>query len=198
MASRDAGGSSREVGEVANVFVGGFDEGPKRLGIDVFAGAELDVAHSLAGALEEVRRVGKDRTGEEADVDVLREGTDVGERQILYAGDGPAIVHEFHDIRATLAHVLEPRSGDGAQGIVAFREPRFDGRVARHGTVQSKPLFHESRLVQGHALVGDAGFHEGSAFGAEARLAIELDCVGLGFEEYLRVVALAGGLYGSV
>ncbi|MYB36109.1 MAG: hypothetical protein F4Y26_01700, partial [Gammaproteobacteria bacterium] len=55
-----------------------------------------------------------------------------------------------------------------------------------------------SLLVQGHALVGDAGFHEGWAFGAEARLAIELDCVGLGFEEYLRVVALAGGLYGSV
>ena len=53
-------------------------------------------------------------------------------------------------------------------------------------------------LVQRHALVGDACFHEDASFRAETGLAVELDCVGLRFQEYLGAVALAGCRDGGV
>lgn len=62
-----------------HLIVGSLDERDQRSGVDVASGPELYVAHVLAGTFQQARWVRQFGAPEEPDVDMGREGVDIGE-----------------------------------------------------------------------------------------------------------------------
>ena len=113
------------------------DEVGEGLGIRGRFRFQLDVAHELAGALQETGGIGERVAVEESDVDVGGEDVDVGEGGVSEAGDGAAVMEEFADFVAAVAHEVEPMLGDGSEGTGVVLHPGFDGGVALEGSVES-------------------------------------------------------------
>jgi hypothetical protein len=87
-----------------DVGVGSFDEAPERRGAGERSGLQLDVAHTLAGALQEASGIGKRGSLKETDVDVGGEDVDVGKRRVSQTRDRAAVVEEFEDLVAGTSH----------------------------------------------------------------------------------------------
>ena len=66
------------------------------------------MAHELASACQQVLGIGNLRAAKEPDVDVRFEGIDIGESRIFYTRGRVAVMQQFSDILAAVAHELKP------------------------------------------------------------------------------------------
>src|ERR1700733_136835 len=130
-----------------DVGVGIFDELVERCGVWDRSRFELHVAHVLAGALQQARRIEQGCAVKESHVDVRREYVDIGEGRIAEAGDRTAVVEELADLIAALAHDLKPLARDGSQLTFVLFHPRMNGGIALDGAVESEQFgFHRARF----------------------------------------------------
>ena len=97
--------------------IGGVDQILEGGGVGLYAGFQFHVPHILSAAFQQSGGIDQIGAEEEADVGVALEDVDVGERDILNADDGVAVVHELQNVLATGTHSLEPRARDGCQGV---------------------------------------------------------------------------------
>ena len=109
---------------------GGFVDGMTR--------TELDVAHEFAVALEQAAGVRQGGALEEADVHVGGEDVDVGEGDVAVTGDGAAVVKEFAELGAALAHMGEPGLGESHEFGGMLAEPGVDGGVVGKSAVEAE------------------------------------------------------------
>lgn len=112
------------------------------------------MAHVFAGALEQVGRVEERSSLEEADVDVGGEGVDIGERDVTETGDRAAVVEEFADLVAAIAHDFEPLAGDGAEWAGVALEPGGDGGIAFEGAIKAEEVGAHVLEVKGRGSEG--------------------------------------------
>jgi hypothetical protein len=129
-----------------HVPVCGGDERLEGGGVHRSTPVELHVAHTLAGALEQPRRILERRAMKEADVHVGAEGVDVRERGGADTRGGVAVVQELANVRAAAAHRLEPGPSHLSQRMLGRREPAVDVRIARNGARQEEEIAHRARM----------------------------------------------------
>lgn len=87
-----------------HISVGGFDEVPERLGVDVAPGPQFDVSHELAAALQQPRWIGEDGAAVEPHVHVSRERIHVAERGIAHTGRRLLVMQQLADVVPAPAH----------------------------------------------------------------------------------------------
>jgi len=118
------------------------------------------VAHEFAGALQETSGIGQGCALEESDVDVRGEHVDIGEGGVSEAGDGAAVMEEFPDFVAAVAHDLKPVIRDGSQFAWMLAHPGIDGGIMLNRAVEAEESwFHElpsgTKLLENSVKRGD-------------------------------------------
>ncbi len=73
------------------------------------------------------------RAEEESHVHMRRKHIHIAQRDVLHAGHRATVMQQFPNVRAALAHAIEPMTGEGGEGRVARGEPGIDGRVPLSG-----------------------------------------------------------------
>lgn len=98
--------------------------------------------HPFAGAFQETGRVIERCPEEEADIDMRREGIDVGKGGIAHARRGMAIMQKLANVRAAAAHLFEPRQSEAPQSVIAVRKPSINAWVSPNGTGEAHERVH--------------------------------------------------------
>jgi DNA-binding MarR family transcriptional regulator len=93
------------------------DELGQGCGIHFTTRPELHMAPPLARSLQEARRVRKQRTKEETNVDVILERVDIAKRRVVDTGGRTSVVHQFAHVGATVPP-LDGRRPDGGAARV--------------------------------------------------------------------------------
>src|SRR5580698_2797849 len=96
------------------------------------------MAHELAGALQQSRRIRQGCALKEPDVYVRSEHVDVAKGHISQTCSRTAVMQKLADFVPAFSHHLEPLMSDGPQSTRMFFHPRIDGGIARDSAVQSK------------------------------------------------------------
>src|SRR6266850_2982638 len=98
------------------------------------------MAHELAGALQQVSRIGQRRAVKEPHVYVRMEGIDVAEGRISQTCNRAAVVQKLPDFVPAFSHHLKPLMRDGSQFTCMLFHPRIDGVIPLDGAVESQQL----------------------------------------------------------
>ena len=106
------------------------------------------MSHAFAGPFEEADWVVQRRPLEEAEIHMGLESVDIAKGGILNAGSGTAIVQQLANVRATIAHALEPWLGHPTRRVSGGGEPGVDAGVAPHGAGEPHQLFHRGILAR--------------------------------------------------
>jgi hypothetical protein len=96
------------------------------------------MTHELARAFKQTLRIRQFGSMEEADVDVGREGIDVGKRRTAHARRGLTIMQHFPNVIAAMAYNFKPPSCRGSEWTLVFIPPKLDGGMALCRTIESK------------------------------------------------------------
>ena len=104
----------------------------------MLSGLKLHVSHELARAFKQALRIRQFISVEEADVDVGREGVDVGKGRAAHAGSGLTIMQHLPNVIAATAHGVEPSSCHSAERTLMFIPPKLNGGIAPRGAIESK------------------------------------------------------------
>src|SRR6185312_3318458 len=137
------------------------DQRPKRGRVNGCSGPQLQMAHKLARALQQARRVPQCCSLKEPHIHMRCEYGDVGEGHIAQARIRTAVVQDFPHLVSARSHHVKPLARDGSESAVMLVQPRIDGRIALDGAIESQQLaFYRfshavvrvSRLLQGATL----------------------------------------------
>jgi hypothetical protein len=96
------------------------------------------VSHELAQAFKQALRIRQFGSMEEADVDVGREGIDVGKRRTAHARSGLTIMQHLPNVIAAMAYSFKPPSCHGTEWTLVFIPPKLDGGMALCRAIESK------------------------------------------------------------
>jgi hypothetical protein len=96
------------------------------------------VSHELAITFKQTLRIRQFGSMEEADVDVGREGIDVGKRRTVHARSGLTIMQQFLNVIATTAYGFKPPSCHGTQWTLVLIPPKLDIGMAVCRASESK------------------------------------------------------------
>jgi protease I len=96
------------------------------------------MAHELACALQQARRIRQRCALKEADVDVRGEYVDIAEGRISQARNRTAVMQKLPDFVPALSHRLEPLMRDGSQFTGMLFHPRVNGRIPLDSAVESQ------------------------------------------------------------
>src|SRR5262245_29501197 len=100
--------------------------------------SNLHVAHNLAGAFQQTRRIGYVSATKESDIHVSFEGIDVCKCCVSDACRRMTIMQHLPHIVPTLAHDLEPIFRYFPQFAAMLPRPRIDGWIFLNRTGESK------------------------------------------------------------
>ena len=112
------------------------DETSERWGVYRRSGSQLYVAHKLAGALQQARRVRQCCAMKEPHVYVRSEHIDVSEGSISQTCDRTAVMQKLPDFVPAVSHLLKPLMRDGAQFACMPIHPPVDGGIPRDSAVE--------------------------------------------------------------
>src|SRR6202047_4625696 len=96
------------------------------------------MAHELAGALQQVSRIGQRCAMKEPHVYVRMEYIDVAEGHISQTCNRAAVMQKLPDFVPAFSHHLKPLMRDGSQFTCVFLHPRIDGGIPLDSTVESQ------------------------------------------------------------
>src|SRR5437762_12826051 len=96
------------------------------------------MAHELAGALQQARRIRKRCALKEPHVDVRGEDIDIGEGRISQTCSWIAVMQKLADFVPALSHHLKPLMRDGSQFTGMSFHPRIDGRIPLDSPIESQ------------------------------------------------------------
>src|SRR5246127_2518221 len=96
------------------------------------------MAHELAGALQQVRRIRQPCAVKKTHVYVRSEYIDVAEGRISQTCHRTAVMQKFPDFVPAFSHHLKPLMRDGSQSTCMLFHPRIDGGIPLDSAVQSK------------------------------------------------------------
>src|ERR1051326_7763234 len=98
------------------------------------------MAHRLAVALQQPRRIGQRCAMKKAHIDVRREYIDVAERRISQTRNRTAVMQKLQDFVSAMSHHFEPTMRDGAQFAWMPFHPGVDCRIPPHSAVESQEV----------------------------------------------------------
>src|SRR5688572_13006626 len=107
------------------------------------------MAHVLAGAFQQARRIRQLGATEKADIDVSFECVDIGKSGIGDARGRVAVMQQFAYIVSTVADHVEPMPRDSAQFTGMSVHPVSDRRVSPERAGEPKELRHGARSLEG-------------------------------------------------
>src|SRR5689334_14897710 len=123
------------------------DEPVERCGVRGGFRPQLYMAHELAGALQQTRRIRQRYAVKEPHVYVRGKYIDVAEGRIAQTCHGTAIVQKLPDLVPAFSHHLKPLMRDGPQCVCTFFHPRIDGGIAFDSAVESQQVRSHRRLT---------------------------------------------------
>src|SRR5580700_1083832 len=106
------------------------------------------MAHELAGALQQARRISQRCAVEEPHIYVRSEYIDVGEGCVSQTRNRTAVMQKLPDFVSAFAHHLKPLMRDGSQSTCMRFHPGVDGGIPLDSAVESQ----EVRFHRGAAL----------------------------------------------
>src|SRR5229473_2498320 len=96
------------------------------------------MAHELAGALQQARRIPQRCALKESHIYMRSEYIDVAEGRISQTCNRTAVMQKLPDFVPTFSHHLKPLMRDGSQSTCMRLHPRIDGRIALDSAVESQ------------------------------------------------------------
>src|SRR6185437_9348638 len=121
------------------------------------------MAHELAGALQQSRRIGERRTVKEPHVYVRSECIHVAEGRISKTCNRTAIMQKLLDFVPAFSHHLKPLMCDGSQFTCMFFHPGIDGRITLDGAVESQKFrSHRRSTLRLHRVLRATGWFQGA------------------------------------
>ena len=123
------------------------DEPAERGGVCGRARSQLDMAHELAGALQQAGRIRQRCTVKEPHVDVRGEDIHVAEGRISQTCNWTAVMQKFPDFVPAPAHHLEPVMRDGSQFTNMLFHPRVDGGIPLDNAIESQQFRSHRRPI---------------------------------------------------
>src|SRR5262245_33068040 len=101
------------------------------------------MAHELAVALQQARRVRQRGAVKKSHVDVRTEDIDIAERRLSQTGYRAAVMKKLANFVAAASHHVKPVARDRSQFARAGFQPFVDDGIARDSTVESQYVgFH--------------------------------------------------------
>ena len=96
------------------------------------------MAHELAGALQQARRIPQRCAVKKPHIYVRSEYIDVAEGRITQTCDRTAVMQKLPDFVPAFLHHLKPLMRDGSQSTCMLFHPRIDGWVPLDSAVESQ------------------------------------------------------------
>src|SRR5262249_3517811 len=96
------------------------------------------MAHELAGALQQARRIRQPCAVKESHVYLRSEYVDVAEGRISQTCNRTAVMQEFPDFVPAFSHQFKPLLRDGSQSTCMLFHPRIDGGIALDSAVEAQ------------------------------------------------------------
>src|SRR5438046_1732949 len=96
------------------------------------------MAHELAGALQQARRIRERYASKEPHVYVRSAYIDVAKRRISQTCHRIAVMQKFPDFVPAFSHHLKPLMRDGSQFTCMLFHPRIKGGIPLDSTVESQ------------------------------------------------------------
>src|SRR5690349_10276839 len=103
------------------------------------------MAHELAGALQQARRVRQRCSVKEPDVYVRSEYIDVPEGGVSQASNRTAVMQKLPDLVPALSHDLKPLLRDGSQFACMLYHPSVDAGVPLDRSIESQQVRSQPR-----------------------------------------------------
>src|SRR5438105_13404139 len=104
------------------------------------------MAHELAGALQQARRIRQRYGVKEPHVYVRGEYIDVAEGRISQTCNRTAVMQKLPDFVAAFSHYLKPLMRDSSQSTRMLFHPRIDGWIPLDSPVEAQHLRPPSSL----------------------------------------------------
>src|SRR3984885_788521 len=114
------------------------DESAERCGVCGRSRSQLHMAHELAGALQQARRIRQRCSVKEPHIYVRSEYIDVAKGRVSQTCNRTAVMQKLPDFVPTFSHHLKPLMRDGAQSTSMLFHPRIDGEITLDGAVESQ------------------------------------------------------------
>jgi hypothetical protein len=108
--------------------------------------SQLDMAHELAGALQQACRIRQRRALKEPHVYVRSEYIDVAEGRISQTSNRTAVTQKLPDFVPAFSHGLKPLMRNGSQSTWMLFHLRIDGGIALDSAVESQQFRLHCRL----------------------------------------------------
>ena len=105
------------------------------------------MAHELAVALQQAGLIWQSIAVKEPDVYVRGEDIDVAECRIAQTCGRAAVMEDFADFVAAVAHDLKPLAREAAQFAAMVVHPRFDGGIALDSAVEAQKVRFHGRSI---------------------------------------------------
>src|SRR5258706_9346423 len=98
------------------------------------------MAHELASAFQQAIGIGNLGASKKTDIDVSREGIDVAECRVAYAGGRMAIMQQLSHVISAVAHGFKPALRYGSQFIRMLQHPGVDRWISLDRTGERQDL----------------------------------------------------------
>src|SRR5277367_533155 len=141
------------------------DEPAERCGVYGRFRSQFHMAHELAVALQQARRIRQRRAVKEPHIYVRSEYIDVAEGRIAQTCNRTAVMQSLPDFVPALSHHLKPLMRDGSQCTAMLFHPSIDGGIAFDCTVESqqvrshrRPIFACGSMLRGTPARGTKGW----------------------------------------
>jgi len=96
------------------------------------------MAHELAGALQQARRIPQRCAVKEPNIYVRSEYIDVAKGRVSQARNRTAVMQKLPDFVPAFSHHLKPPMRDGSQSTCMLFHPRIDGWIPLDSAVESQ------------------------------------------------------------
>src|SRR6266849_5561903 len=123
------------------------DEPAQLCGVCGRSGSQLDMAHELAGTLQQAGRIRERCAVKEPHVYVRSEYIDVAEGRISQTCNRTAVMQKFPDFVPAFSHHLKPLMRDGSQSTCMLFHPRIDGGIPLDSAVESQQFCSHRRYT---------------------------------------------------
>src|ERR1022692_483190 len=117
------------------------------------------MAHELAVALQQARRIPQRCAVKEPHVYVRSEYIDVAEGRISQTCNRTAVMQKLPDFVPAFSHRLKPLMRDGSQSTCMLFHPRIDGQITLDGAVESQQFRSHRRSTSRSATTNSRSFH---------------------------------------
>jgi hypothetical protein len=123
------------------------DEPAQLCGVCGRSRSQLHMAHELAGALQQARRIPQGRAVKEPHIYVRSEYIDIAEGRISQTCNRTAVMQKLPDFVPAFSHHLKPLMRDGSQSTCMLFHPRINGWIPLDSAVESQQFRSHRRFT---------------------------------------------------